>query len=275
MRFILALFLAFFCSQAAAAPTVSSATLPDRGFWWVENQDGDFVFLDIGPDGFAFAVLGGFVDGTASYVVMQGPIQRATAASAAGDSGVIGTLQSPIYEAVGGACFSCPWTRPTIRNSPLGSGTLTFVAGDTARLEAFGRILQIRRFPLYQISSSAKPDRYVGKWVVVLRGPAGVQTDAVEISLHEPSPGRMVPTILFPNPDGPARRSLRPCGGVDLELEPSGALRMLGRNMMGCSPSGYRFHERDGALYGIQLFASSAGESAASELILYRVPRDW
>ncbi|HET7843754.1 MAG TPA: hypothetical protein VFL14_06365, partial [Xanthomonadales bacterium] len=272
-RLLIAFVLALVASLDVAALPVGNPRIPDTGLWWVPGENGRFLHLDVGPDGYVFATVSGFVDGTASYLVMQGPLELAPIDEATATP-VIGSLASPLYEVANGPCFGCDWRAPSVRASRYGTGTLTFYASDELTLAAFGRTTTFRRFPLYATAEAAPESRYVGRWLAVLRTNAGVVRDIVDIA---PAEGAL--TFRFPSrpgADSPAGAgpSLAPCGTSRLAVTSDGALRASSFSGLGCQGNTYVFHERDGALYG-QRRASVFADRIASEVLLYRVPPLW
>jgi len=273
LRYLIISCFALLIAMPAHALPVGNPRIPDSGLWWVPGQNGRFLHLDVGPDGYVFATVSGFVGNTASYLVMQGPLELAPIDESSATP-VIGSLSSPLYSVANGACFGCEWRAPDVQPSNFGSGTLTFLASDELRLQAFGRTTTFRRFPLYSTAAGAPSERLLGQWLVVLRTDQGLVRDLVEIASDEGDLTFRFPTRPGPDTPAPSEASLAPCGTNRLAIAANGSLVGSSTVGRGCNGGTYVFHERDGALYG-QRQASNFAERIASELLLYRVPPRW
>lgn len=272
-RTFVAVLVSLFAAFQVAALPVGNPRVPDTGLWWVPGENGRFLHLDVGPDGYVFATVSGFVDGTATYLVMQGPMALAPVDESS-TRPVVGSLASPLYEVADGPCFGCAWSAPRVRQSSLGSGTLTFFASDELRLDAFGRSTTFRRFPLFTTQAATPEDRHIGRWMAVLRTSAGVVRDTVDIARADGALEFRFPSR--PGPDLPSRSeaSLAPCGSNRIALAADGSFHASSAAGPGCAGDTYIFHERDGALYGQRRASNFAGR-IASEVLLYRVPPRW
>ena len=100
----------------AAAITKQSAALtpvqPTRGAYYDTSKSGTGVFIDVGPNGFIFLAYFGYDTlGAPIWHTIQAPWSPSTEAQRI-ETGVIGTLNSPLLYATGGQCITCDFTKP-------------------------------------------------------------------------------------------------------------------------------------------------------------------
>ena len=194
----LVLMVCILCSQFASALASSdrvvvfgTSFLPVSGIWWNETRSGSGYNLAIDEKGFIFLTWFSYrTDGTPTFYVMSGqfvtPCGNATAVSKGclaqkqewSRTGIIGRLNSPIYETANGACPTCVYRPNTIATSALGAGEVVFYGNRVADLKFGTTTTRIYPQPLIATIDDQLKGRWVGKQLL----PGIVNPEAVRIS---------------------------------------------------------------------------------------------
>ena len=265
----LVLMACILCSQFASALASSdrvvvfgTSVLPVQGIWWNETRSGSGYNLAIDEKGFIFLTWFSYrTDGTPTFYVMSGqfvtPCGNATAVSKGclaqkqewSRTGIIGRLNSPIYETANGACPTCVYRPNTTAISALGDGEVVFYGNRVADLKFGTTTTRIYPQPLIATIDDQLKGRWVGKVAT-----SGFNNEVVTISdtefpqiiraseldgLLRPAPDKNLPNQTYEPIVLSNRAKVFRSGSGFFAVEPNGRIYFVGRSGSGGSEREY------------------------------------
>ena len=262
---VLVLMVCLLASQFASALASSdrivvfgTSVLPVSSIWWNETRSGSGYNLAIDEKGFIFLTWFSYRrDGTPTFYVMSGqfvtPCGNATAVSKGclaqklewSRTGIIGRLNSPIYETANGACPTCVYQPNTVSTSALGAGEVVFYGNRVADLKFGTTTIKIYPQPLI----ATIDDQLKGTWTGKNAG-SGLNSEIVTI--RDSGSIRFIRAseldgLLRPLPDmNLSNQSYQPLvlsnrtkvfrlvgGGALVAVEPNGRIYLVSRTSVG------------------------------------------
>lgn len=172
LRLVIFLVIALVGIRGAIAQNAFDPTYPITPYlqpsWFVPSESGSgFLFGRLPNTTTLFGAYYTYTaGGQSSWLVFQGPYVATSDAERIA-TGVIGRASSPLYEAMGGPCLTCPYTAPTVQQSALGQAEIVFTNSTSAEFHVSTANKAL--VPLDTATVKSVPDVFVGTFSGTLR----------------------------------------------------------------------------------------------------------